>query len=66
MDKKKLTEIIEIFKESGLGKMEISETAADKTFTLKLERNAEVVAALPVPAAVSAPAKEAAVPAPAP
>ena len=58
MDKKKLTEIIEIFKESGLGKMEISETAADKTFTLKLERNAEVVAALPVPAAVSAPAPE--------
>ena len=66
MDKKKLTEIIEIFKESGLGKMEISETAADKTFTLKLERNAEMVAALPVPAAVSAPAKEAAVPALAP
>ena len=61
MDKKKLTEIIEIFKESGLGKMEISETAADKTFTLKLERNAEMVAAVPVPAAVPSPAREAAI-----
>ena len=32
MDKKKLTEIIEISKESGLGKMEPSETSADRTF----------------------------------
>lgn len=56
MDKKKLTEIIEIFKESGLGKLEISETNADKTFALKLEKNADVVAAVPVPAAMPAPA----------
>ena len=35
MDKKKLTEIIEIFKEIGLGKMELSETSADKTFSLE-------------------------------
>ena len=56
MDKKKLTEIIEIFKESGLGKMELSETSADKTFSLKLEKNADMVAALPVPAAMPVPA----------
>lgn len=70
MDKKKLTEIIEIFKESGLGKMEISETSADKTFSLKLEKNADMVAALPVPAAmpasVSASAKDGAVAEPSP
>lgn len=70
MDKKKLTEIIEIFKESGLGKMEISETSADKTFSLKLEKNADMVAALPVPAAmpasVSASAKDGAVTEPSP
>ena len=70
MDKKKLTEIIEIFKESGLGKMEISETSADKTFSLKLEKNADMVAALPVPAAMPAPvpasAKDGAVAEPSP
>ena len=70
MEKKKLTEIIEIFKASGLGKMELSETEAEKTFTLKLERNADVIAAPapvlpPLPAAPAA-GKDAAESAPAP
>ncbi len=66
MEKKKLTEIIEIFKESGLGKMEISESSADKTFTLKLEQKADFVAAMPPLAPIpSAPAvQEALSPAP--
>ena len=70
MEKKKLTEIIEIFKASGLGKMELSETEAEKTFTLKLERNADVIAApapvLPPLPAASAAGKDAAESAPAP
>ena len=37
MDKKKLREIISVFRESGLAKMEISETTAGDTFSLKLE-----------------------------
>ena len=32
MDKKKLREIISVFQESGLAKMEISETTAGRTF----------------------------------
>ena len=47
MDKKKLTEIIEIFKESGLGRLEWSETSADKSFTVKLEKNAAAAGAAP-------------------
>lgn len=62
MEKKKLTEMIDIFKASGLGKMELTETQGDKTFTLRLERNAEIAApaqaVVPVPAAPAA-AKEA-------
>lgn len=69
MDKKKLTEIIDIFKESGLGKLELTETAADKTFTLKLEKNAACapVPVMAAPAAMPAAAPmESAQPAPAP
>ena len=40
MDKKKLREIISLFKESGLSKMEISETSAEENFSLKLENAA--------------------------
>lgn len=69
MEKKKLTEIIEIFKESGLGKLELTETSADKSFSLKLEKPAEYVAAMPaMPAAkpAAAPAPQEGAPAPAP
>ena len=69
MEKKKLTEIIEIFKESGLGKLELTETSADKSFSLKLEKPAEYVAAMPaMPAAkpAPAPAPQEGAPAPAP
>ena len=37
MDKKKLKEIIGVFKESGLKKMEISETVGGETYSVKLE-----------------------------
>ncbi len=47
MDKKKLREIIGLFKESGLAKMEISETNAEETFSLKLE-SASAAPAAPV------------------
>ena len=62
MEKKKITELIEIFKESGLSSMEFSETAGDKSFSLKLENGAgqpiaysplpvrEAVAEAPIPA----------------
>lgn len=69
MEKKKLTEIIEIFKESGLGKLELTETSADKSFSLKLEKPAEYVAAMPaMPAAkpAAAPAPQEGAPATAP
>ena len=68
MEKKKLTEIIEIFKESGLGKLELTETSADKSFSLKLEKPAEYVAAMPaMPAAkpAAAPVPQEGAPAPA-
>ncbi len=69
MEKKKLTEIIEIFKESGLGKLELTETSADKSFSLKLEKPAEYVAAMPaMPAAkpAAAPVPQEGAPATAP
>ncbi len=48
MDKKKLREIISVFRESGLAKMEISETTGGETFSMKLE----AATAATVPAAV--------------
>ena len=56
MDKKKLREIISLFKESGLSKMEISETSADENFSLKLEHaaNAAPVQFGPMPAYAAA------------
>lgn len=46
MDKKKLREYINLFKESGLAKMEIAETTAEETFSLKLETAASAPAPL--------------------
>ena len=37
MDKKKLREIIAVFKESGLEKMEISETTGEENYSIRLE-----------------------------
>ena len=37
MDKKKLREIIAVFKESGLAKMEISETTGEENYSIRLE-----------------------------
>ena len=56
MDKKKLREIISLFKESGLSKMEISETSAEENFSLKLENaaNAAPVQFVPMPAYAAA------------
>ncbi len=48
MDKKKLREIISVFRESGLAKMEISETTAGDTFSMKLEAIAANVQPAPV------------------
>ena len=48
MDKKKLREIISVFRESGLAKMEISETTAGDTFSLKLEAHGSSVQPAPV------------------
>ena len=47
MDKKKLREIIAVFKESGLAKMEISESNSDGNFAIKLE-NASASAPEPI------------------
>ena len=60
MDKKKLREIISLFKESGLSKMEISETSAEENFSLKLENaaNAAPVQFVPMPAYAAVPPKE--------
>lgn len=49
MDKKKLREIISLFRESGLAKMEVSETTAEETFSLKLESAAAQPAQAPAP-----------------
>lgn len=59
MDKKKLKEIIGVFKESGLKKMEISETVGGETYFVKLESAAgtEYVPA-PVQFVQTAPAEE--------
>ena len=59
MDKKKLKEIIGVFKESGLKKMEISETVGGETYSVKLESAAgtEYVPA-PVQFVQTAPAEE--------
>lgn len=46
MDKKKLREIIAVFKESGLAKMEISESNEEGNYSVKLEN---AVAAAPAP-----------------
>lgn len=37
MDKKKLREIVAVFKESGLAKMEISETTGEENYSIRLE-----------------------------
>ena len=51
MDKKKLREIISVFRESGLAKMEVSETTAEETYSLQPESAAAAQpAAMPVPA----------------
>ena len=47
MDKKKLREIIAVFKESGLAKMEISESNSEGNFAIKLE-NASAAAPAPI------------------
>ena len=47
MDKKKLREIIAVFKESGLAKMEISESNTEGNFAIKLE-NASAAAPAPI------------------
>ena len=47
MDKKKLREIIAVFKESGLAKMEISESNEEGNYSVKLE-NAVTAAPAPV------------------
>ena len=47
MDKKKLREIIAVFKESGLAKMEISESNSEGNFAIKLE-NASASAPAPI------------------
>ena len=59
MDKKKLKEIIGVFKGSGLKKMEISETVGGETYSVKLESAAgtEYVPA-PVQFVQTAPAEE--------
>ena len=61
MDKKKLRELINLFKESGLAKMEITENSADENFSLKLESGSAVPAYMPAPLpfAASAPAEKA-------
>ena len=46
MDKKKLREIIAVFKESGLAKMDISESNEEGNYSVKLEN---AVAAAPAP-----------------
>lgn len=49
MDKKKLRELINLFKESGLAKMEITENTADENFSLKLESGFAAPAYMPAP-----------------
>ncbi len=50
MDKKQIREYIRLFKESGLSKMEISETVKDETFSIRLESaQAPAAGALPAP-----------------
>lgn len=47
MDKKKLRELINLFKESGLAKMEITENSAEENYSLKLESGAAAPAYMP-------------------
>ena len=47
MDKKKLRELINLFKESGLAKMEITENSAEENYSLKLESGAAAPAYIP-------------------
>ena len=54
MDKKKLREYIALFKESGLMKMELTESGDGENFTLKLE-SASAQAAVPAVQYVAAP-----------
>ena len=49
MDKKKLRELINLFKESGLAKMEITENSAEENYSLKLESGAAAPAYMPAP-----------------
>ena len=49
MDKKKLRELINLFKESGLAKMEITENSAEENFSLKLESGSAAPAYMPAP-----------------
>lgn len=58
MDLKQLKNIISIFEHSDAGKMEISETEGDKTFSVKLEKPCTVVE-MPVKAASPAPPSKA-------
>ena len=61
MDKKKLRELINLFKESGLAKMEITENSAEENYSLKLESGCSAPAYMPAPLpfAPSAPAGKA-------
>lgn len=54
MDRQTLQEYIDLFKESGVAKMEISETEGEKSFVVKLENAVAAPVTLSVPAAPAA------------
>ena len=58
MDKKKLRELINLFKESGLAKMEITENSAEENYSLKLESGAAAPAYMPAPLQYMQPVQE--------
>ena len=58
MDKKKLRELINLFKESGLAKMEITENSAEENYSLKLESGAAAPAYMPAPLPYMQPVQE--------
>ena len=64
MEKRKIAELIELFKSSGLSSMEVNETNGEKSFSLKLENGQTVQTIQQIPVreaevpAVQAPAPE--------
>lgn len=64
MEKRKIAELIELFKSSGLSSMEVNETNGEKSFSLKLENGQVVQTIQQIPVreaevpAVQAPAPE--------